>query len=229
MNKKAIIPILLLCSLLLSGCSLSKYFYISVNNTVVLHEQSGAVLKEDVANGTYSDLMLPSYITDLTVTRTEVMETETRTLASAEGTDLTYYPACGATDTLGNWINASNCTFTFKTKKNNTENPNELFVASYTIQNFGSANTFGDYLSIMSALSQYYGECTIELYKEGSGVVSISDMQQAMENEEIINDLSQRFADGSLQLKSQWIDKAYDITVYFNSPSDCSVVYTLNI
>lgn len=228
MNKKAIISVLL-CSLFLSGCSLSKYFYISVKNTVVLYEEPNAVPKEDVANGTYSDLMLPSYITDLSVTKNDVMATETRTLASAEDTGLTYYPACSASDALGSWINSSNCTFTFGTKKNNKENPQELFVASYAVRNFGSANTFSDYLGVMSALSQYYGECTIELYKEGSGIVSISDMQQSMENEEIIDELSQRFADGSLQLQAQWIDKAYDITVYFNSPSDCSVVYTLNI
>ncbi len=228
MNKKAIIPILL-CSMLFSGCSLSKYFSVSSIDTVVLYEESNAVAKEDIASGKYTDIMLPSYITDLSVTKNDVLQVESRTLISQENNALVYYPQCSASDTLGNWIKSSNCEFKFQTKKSDKENPTELYVASYAIKNYGSSNTFGDYLSVMSALSQHYGECTIELYKAGSSVVAISEMQQSMNTQEIIDELTTNFEKGALTLEAQWIDRAYDIKVHFNSPSDCSVVYTLKI
>ena len=228
MNKKVIIPILI-CSFILSGCSFTKYFTISSIETVVLYEEEEAVPKGDVASGKYADLMLPSYIVDLWVTRDGVLNTETRTLVSSDSNSAVYYPRCSAGDTLGNWIKSSNCAFTFKQKRDNKEKPNELYVETYSVKNYGSANTFRDYLSVMSALTQYYGECTVELYKNGNSVVSISEMQQTMETEEIIEQLEQNFSNGTLALSAQWIDKAYNITVNFNSPSDCSVVYTLNI
>lgn len=228
MIKKAIIPILI-CCLFLSGCSFTKYFSVSSIKTVVLYEEAETVLREDVAGGKYADLMLPTYISDLWVTKDGVLQTDMRTQIGQDETSVAYYPSCEASDTLGNWIKSSNCVFTFQKKKNNPENPNELYVASYSVKNYGQASTFRDYLAVMSALSQYYGECTIELYKNGNSVVSISEMQQSMDTDEIIEMLSTSFEAGALSLNAQWIDKAYDINVYFNSPSDCSIVYTLKI
>ena len=229
MRKKAIIPVLIICSLFLSGCSFSKYFLVSSIKTVVLYDEVENVLKEDVAGGKYSDIMLPTYISDLWVTKNGVLNTELRTLIGSDETSAAYYPQCSASDTLGSWIKSSNCVFTFQKKNDSTHNPDELYVATYSVKNFSASSTFRDYLSVMSALTQYYGECTIELYKTGSSVVSISEMQQSLETDEIVQQLSDNFDAGALSLNAQWIDKAYDIQVNFNSPSDCSIVYRMKI
>ena len=44
---------------------------------------------------------------------------------------------------------ANNSIYILTNKKNNPENPNELYVASYTVKNYGQASTFRDYLAVI--------------------------------------------------------------------------------
>ena len=50
-----------------------------------------------------------------------------------------------------------------------------------------------------------------------------------MESDEIVEVLSESFNTGTLSINAQWIDKAYNLNVNFNSASDCSITYTMKI
>lgn len=221
--KKRIILAAVAVSVLFSGCSLKKIINPTVPATLVFYNNIDSIKNEDVKSRKYIDLFLDEKLTPA-VTPEFVKAHESRAFAGESTYSVSFYPECTADDVLGAWIRSCTPQYTFE----QTQTADGVMISASGYQLVSNkVCTYEDYLYVMRALSLKYGECTTELYKSGIDAISITKMQQNMEVTEIATYLSDVFDSGELSIETKWIDNDYVLDINFESPTQCSITYTL--
>ncbi len=222
--KKYLIAAIMILSLLLSGCETNQggLFFPSADTAELYYNTNEeirlAIKRDDVDRADYyKDLFLAEGIS-AGMNLEEVLYGESReALLDISNTYEVYFaPNSTANTVLSKWINNAVVKYEFD---------QDEIVERYELVNT-SNNSYTDYLYIMRALSLKYGECTTELYKNGTNVIDSSKVKKdykTMEN--IIEFYENSFQMNQLTIVSQWIQEDYKIIVNCSSPQNISVSY----
>ena len=222
--KKRFIFLLLLCSILLSGCSyVEKMLYPNANNAVLYYDTVTSIQKTDISGSHYNDLFLNPLISK-DMTQQTVSSVEKRTKLGESVNYIDYKSNVSGDDPLSQWLQKSTCSYGFS-GPTITEN----HIVYYMIKPVESTSSYHDYLYIMRALTLKYGECTTEIYRKANGnVFNPIARQEERTPQEMIEEYSQAFSQELMSVSGRWVDKDYSIAIEFKSPNDCSIIYEYN-
>ena len=223
---KRIIAILMICCLfVMTGCkeNIGKMFNPGDNNAELYYNTypdiRNQIKRENVKREDhYNDLFLTDGIKS-GMTLAEVLYGESREALLDISTPETVFfmPTATGGTRLTEWINQATIRYTFN---------NDDTVKTYEILNSKKNNTYIEYLYVMRALGLKYGECTTEIYKNEDNIIDNSKIKEDYKDvEEIVNFFDSEFANGNVEIISQWINDGFIITVNFSAGKECSVIY----
>ena len=222
---KRYICILLVCALAmgLGGCAqVNKILYPSARTTEFYYDRVDMSREEVKEKKIYDNLFLNDNITGI-VAQNAVKNLETRQLISEEPGKLTYAHNVTTDEPLNLWL--ADCSYQYNFAN---DSAGTSMLTSLVIKSNRQNSTYYDYLRVMKALTLKYGECTTEMYRSGDATVNPVLVSIDIEDDKILGYYNEQFEEGELYLQSKWVLNNYDVRVFFDSPSECGVVYVFN-